>query len=189
MPVLLPIRFWPAFLGAWWEHARTRRFVSDRRGATAVEFGLVALPFLALLLAILQMALVFFAGQTIETAVSRAARLVRTGQVQEQKLSAEQFKAEVCRVMASLFGCGSRLMVDVRTFQTFDSIDLGNPVDADGNLIKNFVYHPGGGGDIVVVRAFYEWPIYARILGFDLANLANGNHLLAATAAFRNEPF
>lgn len=189
MPLFLPIRMWPAFVGAWWADARLHRFLADRRGVTAVEFGLVAVPFMALLMAILQMALVFFAGQTIETAVARGARLVRTGQVQEQKLSAEQFKAEVCRVMAGLFGCDSRLMVDVRTFATFDSINLTQPVDANGNLIKDFVYQPGDGGDIVVVRAFYEWPIYASILGFDIANLANGNHLLAATAAFRNEPF
>jgi Flp pilus assembly protein TadG len=166
-----------------------RRFARDENGATAVEFGLVALPFIALLMAILQTALVFFAGQTIETAVSRAGRLVRTGQAQEQNMSAEQFKAEVCRVMASLFSCGERLMVDVRTYATFDSIGLTKPIDANGNLIKDFVYQPGDGGDIVVVRAFYEWPMFASLLGFNLANLANGNHLLAATAAFRNEPF
>ena len=75
-----------------------------------------------------------------------------------------------------------------RTF-SFDSIDLTNPVDGDGNLVKNFTYQPGNGGDIVVVRAFYEWPVFVTLLGLNFGNLANGAHLLSATAAFRNEPF
>ena len=45
------------------------------------------------------------------------------------------------------------------------------------------------GGEIVVVLAFYEWPIHANILGLGLATLSNGKHLIAATTAFRNEPF
>lgn len=38
----------------------------DRRGATAVEFALVATPFLALLVAIVQTFLVFFAQEMLE---------------------------------------------------------------------------------------------------------------------------
>ena len=40
-----------------------------------------------------------------------------------------------------------------------------------------------------MVRAFYEWPVFVNLLGTNLATMANGKHLLAATAAFRNEPF
>ena len=47
-----------------------RRFVRQQDGAAAVEFALVALPFLALTFAILETALVFFAGQTLEAAVA-----------------------------------------------------------------------------------------------------------------------
>ena len=61
--------------------------------------------------------------------------------------------------------------------------------DGNGNLSNALQYVPGNGGDIVVVRAFYEWPIYVRLLGNDLANMPGGKRLLAATAAFRNEPF
>ncbi len=45
-------------------------------------------------------------------------------------------------------------------------------------------------GDVVVVRAFYEWPL-AKLFpkAIDLGNLQNGDRLLVATAVFRNEPF
>src|SRR6185503_13859041 len=45
-------------------------FARRQDGAAAVEFGFVALPFFALLFAILETALVFFAGQSLEAAVS-----------------------------------------------------------------------------------------------------------------------
>jgi hypothetical protein len=42
----------------------------------------------------------------------------------------------------------------------------------------------------VVVRAFYEWGLMAKFpKQIGLGNMANGNRLLAATVAFRNEPF
>ena len=56
------------------------RFVRRDDGATVIEFAIVIMPFLALLFAILETALVFFAGQVLETAVTDASRLVMTGQ-------------------------------------------------------------------------------------------------------------
>ena len=56
-----------------WLPARlARRFARAQDGAAAVEFALVAAPFLALIFAILETALVFFAGQTLEAAVCRS---------------------------------------------------------------------------------------------------------------------
>ena len=50
-------------------------------------------------------------------------------------------------------------------------------------------YNPGGPGSIVVVRLFYQWPLFVTGLGYNISNLAGNQRLLAATAAFRNEPF
>jgi Flp pilus assembly pilin Flp len=168
---------------------RGRHFSRDQRGVTAIEFGLVAAPFVALVFAILETALVFFAGQTLETAISNAARLIRTGQAQQQGFDADQFKDMICDQVMSLFDCEGEMVLDVRTHATFDSINLSQPLDEDGNLIPDSEYEPGNGGDIVVVRAFYKWPTYSRLLGLNLSNMAGGYHLLAATAAFKNEPF
>ncbi|MGA2895786.1 MAG: TadE/TadG family type IV pilus assembly protein, partial [Xanthobacteraceae bacterium] len=45
-----------------------RRFITQRDAGTTLEFGLLVAPFVAGLFAILQTAIVFFAGQTLETA-------------------------------------------------------------------------------------------------------------------------
>jgi Flp pilus assembly protein TadG len=167
-----------------------RRFARRNDGAAAVEFGMVAAPFLALMFAIMETALVFFAGQTLETAVADSARLIMTGQAQSQSFDAGQFKTSVCSKIGGLFDCAGGLYVDVKTYSSFGSIDNSSPVDANGNLkTSGFGYTPGGPGDIVVVRLMYQWPVYASLLGFNLSNMGGNKRLLMATAAFRNEPY
>ncbi len=66
---------------------RVRRFARAEDGATAVEFALVATPFVALLIAILETALVFFAQQVLQTAATQSARLIMTGQAQTANMT------------------------------------------------------------------------------------------------------
>jgi Flp pilus assembly protein TadG len=56
-----------------------RRFRRNRGGSAAVEFALVAPMFFALLFAIIETALVFFAGQVLETVNQNSARMIMTG--------------------------------------------------------------------------------------------------------------
>jgi hypothetical protein len=42
----------------------------------------------------------------------------------------------------------------------------------------------------VVVRLYYQWPIYVSLMNLNkLTNMSNNKRLLVATAAFRNEPY
>ena len=166
-----------------------RRFARREDGAAAVEFAMVAAPFLALMFAIMETALVFFASQTLETAVADSARLIMTGQAQSQSFSQAQFKTSVCAKIGGLFDCAGGLQIDVKTYSSFGLVDNAAPLDANGNLKTNFGYQPGGPGDIVVVRLMYQWPVYASLLGFNLGDMAGNKRLIMATAAFRNEPY
>jgi Flp pilus assembly protein TadG len=166
-----------------------RRFVRQQDGTSAVEFGLIAAPFLALVFAIMETAIIFFSGQALETAVADSARLIMTGQAQTAGYSQSAFKDAVCAKIYGLFNCQSGVYVDVQKFSSFANVTMTNPVDANGNFQNNFNYTPGGPGDIVVVRLFYQWPVYVALLGFDLHNMNGGKRLLVATAAFRNEPY
>jgi Flp pilus assembly protein TadG len=167
-----------------------RRFGRRKDGATAVEFGLVIFPFLAILFAIVEIALVFYAGQVLETATADSARRIMTGEVQNAKMDAAAFKADLCARLQALFNCATGVHIDVRKFTSFSSATLNQPVNEDGELdTSDFGFVPGTQGDIVVVRVAYEWPIFVRDFGFNLASLPNGKRLLMATAAFRNEPY
>ena len=166
-----------------------RPFVKKQDGAAAIEFALVAAPFLVLMFAIMETALVFFAGQALETAAADSARMIMTGQAQTQAFSNGDFKNTVCGKIYGLFNCSSGVYVDVQKFPSFASINLTNPIGPDGKLVENFNYQPGGPGDIVVVRLFYQWPVFVSLLGFNLADMADNKRMLAATAIFRNEPY
>ena len=167
-----------------------QRFARGQDGAAAVEFAMVAAPFLALMFAIMETALVFFASQTMETAVADSARLIMTGQAQSQSFTAAQFKSAVCAKIGGLFDCAGGLQVDVKTYAGFGAINNAKPLDANGNLqTSSFGYSPGGPGQIVVVRLMYQWPVYASLLGFNLSDMSGSKRLIMATAAFRNEPY
>jgi Flp pilus assembly protein TadG len=165
------------------------RFLQRDDGAAAVEFALVAAPFIALLFAIMETALVFFAGQTLETATADSARLILTGQAQSQGLTQATFKQQVCAKIYGLFDCANGVYVDVKTYSTFAAADMSKPVDSNGNLVNNFGYAPGGPCAIVVVRLIYQFPVYVSLLGFNLSDMSGGKRLLIATSVFRNEPY
>ncbi|MCC0017944.1 MAG: pilus assembly protein [Rhodobiaceae bacterium] len=171
------------------------RFVSDQSGATAVEFGIIAAPFFALMFAIIQIGLIFFTGQVLDNATAEAARLIRTGQAQSAGYSASDFKDAICQSTGTLFDCQSGLMVDVRTYNDFGSANMSKPIENGELNDDNFTFDMGGREDIVVVRVFYEWPVWVPLMavsGHDsvnLGDLANGNFMLTSALTFRNEPF
>ena len=170
--------------------AAGRRFIRQQDGATAVEFAMVAAPFLAMVFAIIETALVFFAGQALETAGADSARLIMTGQAQTQGYDQAKFKQAVCAKIYGLFDCTNGLYVDVKNYSSFSAINTGKPIDAAGNLqTATFGYQPGGPCNIVVVRLMYQWPVYVSLLGLNLADSAGNKRLLMSTVAFRNEPY
>lgn len=180
--------------------AALRRFGGNRRGSAAVEFALVAPMFFALLFAIIETALMFFASQVLETVTQNSARVVLTGQAQSGTVTAcavggvaapctqATFKTYVCSQIPALFDC-SKLYVDVSSYSSFSAVTLPSHIDAAGNFDTTMGYSAGSAGDIVVVRLFYQWPLFVTGLGYNISNLAGNKRLLVATAAFKNEPY
>ena len=173
---------------------RTRqlcRFHSARSGATATEFALIAPVFLGLMIAIMQVGIVFFAEQALQSAAVAASRLVLTGQAQNSSMTQAQFLNAICPKVQTLFECGS-MMVDVQTYSSFGGADYSTPTltyDAQGNVTNAWSFSPGAAGSIVVVRFIYQWPVIGGPLGFSISNLANGKRLMMGVSALRVEPY
>jgi|SRR5665213_636280 len=177
-----------------------RRFRRNRQGSAAVEFALVAPVFFALLFAIIETAMMFFASQVLETMTQDSARVILTGQAQSGGVAACQvagaaapctqgsFGTYVCTQIPAFFSCGN-LYVDVESYSSFSNVVINSQIDSSNNFINNMQYLPGGPGDVVVVRLFYQWPLFVTGLGYNISNLSGSKRLLVATAAFRNEPY
>ena len=164
-------------------------FKRAKSGATALEFAIIAAPLFALLIAIFETGLVFVAQQYLQTATTQTARLIMTGQAQDQGLTAAQFKQDVCNNAPALFTC-SGLYVNVQTFSTFAGVTTTTP------LTSKKVFDPtkmnfsaGVAGDIELVQVYYQWPVFIGPLGFNLSNMSGNYNLLVGTAVFRNEPY
>jgi Flp pilus assembly protein TadG len=169
---------------------RCAAFLADSKAATAVEFALVAAPFLAITVALIQTFLVFFAQGMLETVVRNVGRLIMTGQVQSQQMTASAFKTNVCNQGAILFTCAN-LMVDVQVASQWSSANAGMPTltfNGSGGVTNVWQFNPGTAGDIVVVRVMYLWPVFFGPIAFNMANQPNGTRLIMASAAFQNEP-
>jgi Flp pilus assembly protein TadG len=168
-----------------------KRYAGCNNGASAVEFAIIAAPFLALLVAILQTALVFFAGRVLDETTEQASRYILTGQAQTSGMTQAQFANYVCQKSSSLFSCNN-FMVNVQNYSSFASANTSTPTltfDSSGAVTNQWAWSPGNAGDIVIVQVMYQWPIILGPLGFNLSNLSNGNRLLVSTVALKTEPY
>jgi Flp pilus assembly protein TadG len=182
-----------------------RRFRRSRAGSAAVEFALVAPVFFGLLFAIIEVAIMFFASQVLETITQESARVLMTGQAQTGLICSnagagvpcnqQQFHDYACSqsVANVLFGGGGSgcplLYVDVESYSSFSSVTISSQIVSGSFNSAAMKYIPGGPGDTVVVRMFYQWPLFVTGLGFNIANLSGNKRLLVATSAFQNEPY
>ena len=170
-----------------------RRFGPDAQGVAAVDFAIVALPFLVMLLATLELVIIYFSSQALETFTEDNSRKIMVDLIQQESLTAAQYKAQLCSQLPSLFNCNN-FYVDVvsvpPSITAYSSSDLSLPAltfDAGGNVTNSWRFQPGNPGYIVVVRMMYQWSVFNLPLGLNLVNQSNGSRLLMATAVFKNE--
>lgn len=184
-------------------------FIHDARGFAAVEFGLIALPFLLLILAILEYSYGNFAQSRLDAIVQQTAREIMTGNVQSQSvagkpLDAAQFRTKVmCPKLPAIMSCND-LYVDVQTFDapTGGAAPATTPYANYVNAAKNGLKTPaldnsknaycvGGAKKYVVIRAAYPTPILTTAAIFPSYTTYKGRktRVVTSTATFKNEPF
>ncbi|MDO1558978.1 pilus assembly protein [Brevundimonas sp. 2R-24] len=169
-----------------------QRFFRNRRGATAVEFALVAAPFFFGMFAIIELGLVFVLSSVLDNATLQAGRLVRTGQMQAG--DAATYKTAVCNRMSIFSGdCNARLTIDVRVVPRFDNPNLPDPFRTTGGTTtfdpSAMGYQNSQARDIVVVRSWWRQPLFTPLMSQGLSKLGDGQAILSSTDAFRNEPW
>jgi Flp pilus assembly protein TadG len=169
---------------------RLRALLRDQSAATALEFALVAPPFLFMILAIFELALVNLVSVTLDSATQQAARLIRTGQAQSSAYTTTQFTKLVCDNMGWMASqCPSQLFVDAQVKSSFSANNAASPVQNGAWVGGNLKFDMGKAGDIVVVRTFYKWNLITPVLYGGLQTLPGGVSVVSAATTFRNEPY
>lgn len=166
-----------------------RSFYSDTQGATAIEFGLILLPFLTIVFAIIETALSIVVNRMVDNAVVESARLIRTGQAATSGFSAEQFAEALCSNMPSFLCQSERFVVDVSSAPSFSTVSsLNSLYDEDGNLNEDHGYSDTCASEIVAVNVIYKWPMFTSLMNLSELDHGSERHL-SSRMVFRNEPW
>jgi Flp pilus assembly protein TadG len=167
-----------------------RRFGRSSKGSAAVEFALVAPVFIALLFAILETAIMFFASQILETVTQESARQIMTGQAEAASYTASTFLTSVvCPQIPAVLTCAN-IGVDVESDPSqFSNLSVAYPVTGGAFDTTKLNFSMGASCSVVIVTLYYQWQMVVTGLGFNISNLNGNKRLLSATAAFRNEPY
>ncbi|MCG8272961.1 pilus assembly protein [Aquamicrobium sp. NLF2-7] len=181
------------------------RFRRDAKGSTAIEFGMLILPFALLTFAILESCISFAGKQMLANAADDVARQFRTGQWQAPATAAEKTALQekiftlVCGRMSVIVteNCPG-LKIDLRHFDNFtDAAKLGYAIEGKQLVLtdngktdaKGFVIDPGSTMSRNMLRLFYEWPIITDYMSKYMAPLADNKTVHFATMTWQNEPY
>jgi len=174
------------------------RFTRSERGATAVEFALVAGPFFFLLGGIIETGIMLFTEYVLQNATQTAARTIRTGQASSAdgtpSMVAADFKALICETVELVVDCNGKVTVYVDNGSDFVDLEgiMPEPLDigpaADGTPYPE-VFNPGARLRAATVVATYDWDFAFSFL--ELLGNVNDNKArrVYGMAIFRNEPF
>lgn len=170
---------------------RAMPWVRSEGGAVAVEFAMVALPFIFIIFSIFELALILLIYSTLENGMGDAARTIRTGSLQTTGgATASSFRNSICNNLGWLQSdCQAKLQVDVRTLSQFTSPSVTDPYSTGTFDSTQVQFSPGSQGSIVLVRAWYPWPLIMPSMNAALSRSNNGIALIQATTTFKNEPY
>lgn len=171
---------------AW--HFRFKRLSSNREGASAVEFALVAPLALVLIFAILEGGWIMTQSIMFDRALAKTLRQI---QLQNAVLSYDEIKERVCEEATILPDCTKAIRVELTPIERstdFPSQEA-NCVDRSVKVDPVTSYDAGKPSQIVFARAcFIVDPIMPGLgLGLSLPKDQTGGIRLTSSFAFVNE--
>ena len=187
------------------------RFGRDREGAAALEFAILAIPFMLMIFATFETFFAFAGEQLMANAVETMARKIRTGEItfgqgKATDVTEAEFRQLFCDEVSILHMCSAteatspeKLYLDVRTFTSFADMPREVPKVSTADYADldttDFAFAPGGAKSKNSFRAYYRWQIMTDLMRPYITNIRPANKpiptdfLIVQTAAFENEDY
>ena len=188
---------------------QTKNILRDTRGATMVEFALVAPVFFLLLFGIIEFSIITFAKSVMEGATNVTSRLGKTGFVEEGTTREELLINLLVEKSQGVLD-EDKIVITTLIYESFSDINTAEPlsIDVNGNSeydeLDGDTYQDvngngqwdedmgqaglGGAGDIVVYNVHYPWHVMTPVMSTFLAD-KDGNFPLDVSVVVRNEPY
>jgi Flp pilus assembly protein TadG len=151
----------------------------------ALEFAFVAPIFMLFVGMVFDVGILLYQQAMIDSAAFRAARLIRTGQIQQNGGSVTPFTTQLCTDLANIVDDCANTQYKVTSAATFASLSNTVATDGYGNITGKGTFSPGTSGQDVVVQVGWNRPYIINWVG----NRVNprGSSLIVSILAFRNE--
>jgi hypothetical protein len=171
--------------------------LNNEEGSAAIEFALVAMPFLLFILGLLGMGLYYLASTSLEYGVEAAARKIRTGEAEKGNMTVGQFRTLVCQSAGSAIDCG-KMSVIVQHEGSWSELKPQSCVDKDnnmsgstGNTGEQLSKYSGSASEVVLVTLCYRWDMADNFKFLKLGSGSDGTGpaIIQAAAAFKSEPY
>lgn len=181
------------------------RFRRDRKGATAVEFAIIASVLMFLVMGIVELGLMMAAKGVLEDVVFSASRVGKTGYAASGKTQAKTINEAISKAAADYLDPG-KIVVTSLAYDSYENIgkpepftDLNrngkrDPGEAFTDVNGNGTYDAdqgksgyGASSEILLYTATYNWPIHTFFLKKLLG--AAGTVPLKTSIVVKNEPY
>ncbi|HJW26891.1 MAG TPA: TadE/TadG family type IV pilus assembly protein [Rhodocyclaceae bacterium] len=162
--------------------ARLSSPAGNDRGSATLEFALVAPVFLFVLMAAMEMGILFWVNLSMQHAVREGARYAVTGQknLDQSQDGAQRYRAVLQAIQDASMGLYRKVApvisvgINGGTLQSYGSASLYG-----GAMF-------GGPGDVVVLRLDCTWPILTPLMQ---PFFEGGKYRFSVAATMRNEAF
>lgn len=163
-------------------------WVRREEGSTAIEFALMFIPYLFLSVGIIEMSIMYASASLLEGATGSAARLIRTGQLQQDGGDPEAlFREAICNYATVLIDCDD-VIIEARQMNSFNDYEaFAAEYDDDGNLMSQG-FEAGGASSRVLIRVGYRYDMMTPFIGPLLAG-ADNSRFFMSTIVLQTEPY
>ncbi len=165
-----------------------KRWAGNTEGTTAIEFSLMAIPYIFLTVGIIELSIMYASASLLEGATGSAARLIRTGQLQQGGGDPETvFREALCDYATVLIQCND-IQLEVLHMENFPEAGASTAqFDEDGNLVSGG-FDAGGSDETILIRVAYRYHMMTPFVGTLLAGPSN-ERLFISTIVLQTEPY
>ena len=166
-----------------------QKWRKNRDGATAIEFAFLAMPYLLLSLGIIEMSLMFASESMLEGATTRAARVVKTGQLQQSGTADLEgdFRAKLCSNAPVLIRCED-IVIEAKVMESFANYENMQPqFDQNGDM-QTDGFSLGGSSEKILIRVAYNYTAFTPLVGQMLWG-ADSSRMFMSTIVLQSEPY
>ena len=159
----------------------------DVRGATAVEYAMIAPVFLTMVIGLVEFSLYVFNRNFVKHVLYETARNIATGEIQSADSPPAAFKQAYCAHAGAVMSC-ERLLFDVRAYDNLEDVKF-TPVEfSPSGMPTNFKFEPGKSEQISVMRVALPYKFVTPFMQ-DIF-LGEENHaIVVGYSVAKNEPF